>query len=242
MYPEICRIGPFTIYSYGLMLAIGFIVSVTLVLRAAKCWKLDSGIIINLTSIAMLFGVIGGRLFYVIEHSGYYLNNPAEIIMLNRGGLSWFGGLILGVLAAILYLRIKRQEVLKYFDLIIPFVALAQGIGRIGCLLNGCCYGRESAWGINFPVHQAVLIPTQLYSSLILVAIFIILRYLQERPHLQGNIFYLYLLLYSVARFFIEVFRADNPAVFMGLSVFQVICIPIFSIALAALLFRQKSR
>jgi len=242
MYPEICQIGPFTIYSYGLMLAIGFVISVTLALSAAKRWKLDSGVVINLTSIAMLFGVIGGRLFYVIEHSGYYLNNPAEIIMLNRGGLSWFGGLILGVLAAILYLRSRKQEVLKYFDLIIPYVALAQSIGRIGCLLNGCCHGRESIWGINFPVHQAVLVPTQLYSSLILITIFVILRHLQERPHLQGNIFYLYLLLYSVARFFIEFFRADNPAVFMGLSLFQLICIPIFSIALIALLFRQKSR
>jgi len=168
------------------MLAIGFMISVALAVAEAKRQKIDPAIVINLTSIAMLFGVIGGRLFYVIEHLSFYLRNPIEIIMVNHGGLSWYGGLVLGLAAAIIYLRSRRSAVLKFLDLIVPFVALAQGLGRVGCLLNGCCYGRESAWGIYFKVHQAVIIPTQLYASLVLIAIFVALRYLQVKPHQVG--------------------------------------------------------
>jgi phosphatidylglycerol:prolipoprotein diacylglycerol transferase len=151
--------------------------------------------------------------------------------MLQHGGMSWFGGLTLGGLCGLIYLKKKQLSVYKVLDLIVPFLALAQAIGRIGCLLNGCCFGKVSNFGIYFPLHQATLIPTQLYSSLLLLLIFIILRFLQERPHQPGQILFTYLLLYSLKRFFIEFFRADNPRVFGGLTLFQLISIAIFCLA-----------
>ncbi|MFA5145522.1 MAG: prolipoprotein diacylglyceryl transferase [Candidatus Omnitrophota bacterium] len=228
MHPEICQIGPFTIYSYGLMLVAAFAVSCALAVSAAKKNNVNPDAIFNLLFVAFVAGVIGARSFYVIENLGYYARNPLEIIMLQRGGLSWFGGLILATFAGWLYLRNKNLPAYKILDLIAPFIALAQAIGRIGCLLNGCCFGKESSFGLYFPIYKTVLIPTQLYSSLLLVFIFVILRLMQGRPHKEGQIFFAYLLLYSVKRFFIEFWRADNEIIFAGLTLFQVISVVIF--------------
>lgn len=218
MFPKICTIGPFTIYSYGLMMAIGFSAALFLASREAKKQKFPPDIIINLLFGTLMSGIVGARLFYVIANSGYYLQDPLEIIMLQNGGLSWFGGFISGLIFGVLYIKIKRLGVYKTFDLIIPFVALAQSIGRIGCLLNGCCYGRS-------------LIPIQIYSSFLLLVIFAVLRLMQTRPHKEGQIFFWYLLLYSVKRFFVEFWRLDNPHVFAGLTLFQALSIVMFFFA-----------
>lgn len=242
MHPVICKIGPFTIYSYGLLLAAGFTLSLILLGMRSKKGQVSFEVIFNFSFLAFIFGVIGARIFYVAENAGYYIKNPREIIMLQHGGLSWFGGLVLGGLAGILFLKNKKVPVYPVLDLIIPYVALAQAIGRIGCLLNGCCFGKASQFGIYFDVHQAVLIPTQLFSSLILLFIFIILRFLQERPHKEGQIFFTYLLLYSLKRFSIEFWRADNAVIFSGLTLFQLISILIFFLAFIKLLLIGKSK
>jgi phosphatidylglycerol:prolipoprotein diacylglycerol transferase len=242
MYPLICQIGPFSIYSYGLMLALGFLVSVHLAKQKARRENFNPEIILNFAFLVFVFGIIGSRLLYIIQNITYYFREPREIIMLAHGGLSWFGGLFLGVISGILYLKKKRLPIYKTFDLIIPFVALGQAIGRIGCLLNGCCFGKVSKFGLYFKVHQSILIPTQLYSALILILIFIILRFLQERPHKDGEIFFVYLLLYSIKRFFIEFWRADNEIIFLGLTLFQIISILIFIFCLTKLFLIKKSQ
>jgi len=242
MYPEICKIGPFTIFSYGLTLVIAFIASTYLAAREAKRKGIDPDIIFNLCFIIFCSGIIGARIFYVFSNLGYYLRNPLEIIMLQKGGLAWFGGLTLGIFSGIAYLRLKKLSVYKIADLLVPFVALGQAIGRVGCFLNGCCFGKESVHGIYSPVHQAVLIPTQLYSSLLLVFIFIILRILQNRPHKEGQIFFAYLILYSSKRFFIEFWRGDSPAFLFQLTLFQVISIIVFLIASTGIFLINKRR
>jgi len=243
MHPEICKIGPFTIFSYGLMLVIAFIVSTHLAAIEAKRKGIDPDIIFNLCFIIFVSGIIGARIFYVLNNLSYYLRNPLEIIMLQKGGLVWFGGLTLGVFSGISYLKLKKLSVYKIADLLVPFVALGQAIGRLGCFLNGCCYGKESAYGIYSPVQEAVLIPTQLYSSLLLVFIFVILRILQNRPHKEGQVFFVYLLLYSSKRFLIEFWRGDSPAFLFQLTLFQVISIVIFLIAATGLfLIKNKKR
>ena len=229
MHPIICAIGPFTVYSYGLMLAIAFLIGSSLARFQAQRQGLDPQIIFNLAFIAFISGILGARIFYIIEHINYYLKDPREIIMLQHGGLSWYGGLFLGSLCGVLYIKKKELAVYKVLDLIVPFVALGQAIGRIGCLLNGCCFGKVSEYGIYFTVHQAVLVPTQLYSSLLALAIFIILRLLQDRPHREGQIFFDYLMLYSFKRFFIEFWRSDNQIIFFGLTIFQAISIFVFA-------------
>lgn len=240
MHPEICTIGPFTVYSYGLMLAFAFLISIGLAGIQAKKTGLSAEFIFNLGFIAMVFGIIGARLFYVAENPKSYLQHPMEIFMLQYGGLSWFGGLFLGSLSAVAYLKMKRQPVYRTLDLLAPFIALAQAIGRIGCLLNGCCYGKASIFGLYFPVHQARLIPTQLYSSLLLLVVFGILRYLQEKSHRPGEVFFTYLFLYSLVRFFIEFWRQDNPIILLGLTLFQIISAIIFVFSLTKLILLKK--
>lgn len=243
MHSVICKIGPFTAYSYGLMLVLAFMVSLKLATLQAKRENVGAGIIFNFSFIVFISGIIGARLFYIIENLSYYAKQPIEIIMLQEGGLSWFGGLIFGVIFGIAYLKKRNLSIYRIFDLCVPYVSLAQAIGRIGCLLNGCCFGKVSKFGIYFPAHEAVLIPTQLYSSLILILIFIILRLLQDRPHRQGQIFFVYLLVYSIKRFFIEFWRADNEIIFLRFSLFQIISIIIFCLSLLKLfkIFKSKN-
>ena len=242
MHPVICKFGPFTVYSYGLMLATAFMVSSALAALQAKRNNVSADIIFNLSFAVFISGIIGARLLYIVQNISYYAKNPLEIIMLQHGGLSWFGGLIFGVIFGAVYLKKKNLAIYKILDLVIPYVALGQAIGRIGCLLNGCCFGKVSEFGLYFDVHNSVLIPTQLYSSLILILIFIVLKLLQERPHREGEIFFVYLLVYSLKRFFIEFWRAEHALIFLGLTVFQIISIAIFSLSLIKLLLIKKSK
>ena len=242
MYPEICKVGPFTIFSYGLMLVVAFSVSVSLACRKAASKNIEPDRIFNLAFLSFISGVIGARIFYVIENFGYYAREPIEIIKLQHGGLSWFGGLAAGSIAAAVYIKKNKLGVYRVLDLIAPFIALAQAIGRVGCFLNGCCYGKESSAGIYFPAHDKTLIPTQLYSSLLLLAIFLVLRVLQDRPHRDGEVVFTYLLLYSLKRFFIEFWRADNPAIFHHLTLFQLISLALFCAAFIKLILIRIKR
>ena len=232
MLPEICKIGFFTIYSYGLMLVLAFFVCTYLASLQAKKEQIDPEKIFNLCFYIFISGIIGSRVFYLLNNARFYLRHPLEIIMLQHGGMAWFGGLIFGTAAAIITIKKNKIDLLKTLDLLVPFIALGQAIGRIGCLLNGCCYGRVSKFGIYFEVFNQVLIPTQLYSSLLLLLIFIILRFMQDRKHLPGQIMCSYLLLYSMKRFFIEFFRNDSPKIFYGLTLFQLLSLGMFIAAL----------
>jgi len=232
MLPEICHIGNFTIYSYGLMLVLAFFVCAYLSSFQARKEGMDAEQIFNLFFYIFIFGIIGSRLFYVLLNFRFYLQNPLEIIMLQHGGMAWFGGLFFGSATAILFIKKHKMELLKTLDLLVPFVALGQAIGRIGCLLNGCCFGRESEFGLYFKVFDKILIPTQLYSSLLLILIFVILRFKQDRKHLPGEILCSYLFLYSLKRFFIEFLRNDSPRIFYGLTFFQLLCLGVFFLSL----------
>jgi len=224
------------------MLVAALFIGVGLARIQAKKEGIDPEKLSNLLFLAFIWGIAGSRIFYVVENMEYYLRQPLEIIMLQHGGLSWFGGLILGAAAGIYYLKRNNLPVYKTLDLCVPFLALAQAIGRIGCLFNGCCFGKESATGFYFPAHSAVLIPIQLYSSLALLFIFVVLRLLQDRPHRQGQIFLVYLVLYSLKRLFIEFWRADNPPVLYGLTLFQCLSILLLAFSLVKLVLIAKSK
>ncbi|MDD5108082.1 MAG: prolipoprotein diacylglyceryl transferase [Candidatus Omnitrophica bacterium] len=232
MLPEICHIGSFTIYSYGLMLVLAFFTCVYLASLQAKKERVDPESIFNLCFFVFIFGIIGARFFYCLNNFSFYLRNPLEIIMLQHGGMAWFGGLIFGTAAAVIFIKKNKMGLFKTLDLLVPFIALGQAIGRIGCLLNGCCYGRPSEFGIYFKIFDQVLIPTQLYSSLLLLLIFFILRFMQNRKHATGQILCAYLFLYPIKRFFIEYFRNDSPRIFCGLTLFQILSLVMFFVFL----------
>ncbi|MCX5710759.1 MAG: prolipoprotein diacylglyceryl transferase [Candidatus Omnitrophica bacterium] len=232
MFPEICKIGPFTIYSYGLMLVAAFSVGTFFAAREAKRQGISPELIFNLTFIVFISGIIGSRLFFVVENLDTYIKKPLEIIMLQHGGLSWFGGLILGSTSGIVYLRIKKAPVLKTLDILAPYIALAQAVGRVGCFLNGCCGGT---------IFNRI--PVQLVSSFLLLVIFIVLRFMLRRPHLIGQIILAYLLFYSVKRFSIEFFRTDNPIIWANLTLFQILSAVLFlfsAVSLTLLKLRKK--
>ncbi|MDP2831377.1 MAG: prolipoprotein diacylglyceryl transferase [Candidatus Omnitrophota bacterium] len=232
MLPEICHIGSFTIYAYGLMLVLAFFACTYLAALQAKKEQMDGEQVFNLCFYVFIFGIIGSRVFYVLINARFYLHHPLEMIMLQHGGMAWFGGLIFGAGSAILFIQKQKMDLLRSLDLLAPFIALGQAIGRIGCLLNGCCFGRESKFGLYFKVFDQILIPTQLYSSLLLLLIFLVLRLRQDSKHLPGEILCGYLFLYSLKRFFIEFLRNDSPRIFYGLTLFQVLCLVIFFLSL----------
>ncbi len=146
--------------------------------------------------------------------------------MLNHGGLSWFGGLTFGFLAAVSVIKKRKLSFLRIADIFAPFLALGQAIGRIGCFLNGCCYGKptQSIFGILLKGHPQPLHPTQLYSSFSLFLIFsILIIYKNKVKHVYGKVFCLYLILCGLERFISEFFRGDTIVTpVFNLTLFQI--------------------
>ena len=229
MHPILTKIGPFTIYSYGLMVALGFGIAVYFIYRRAPKFHIDRNKIIDLCVIILAAGIIGARLLYVLLNLRYYLSDPIEIIKLSKGGLVWYGGFLAAILAGAIYIKKNKLDFWEIADLISPYAALAQAFGRIGCFLNGCCYGVAASSGFMFATSRCgdptLRYPVQLYSAIALILIFSILRIWQDRKQFPGEIFLGYCMLYSYKRFLIEFLRADNPKIFLGLTMSQVISV-----------------
>jgi len=223
MHPLIFKIGPITIYSYGVMVASAFLVSTILCFKEAEKLRINKDVIVDLAFLIMVFGILGARGFYVLLNLKEYLNFPLEVIKIYKGGLVLYGGILGGVLSCLIYLKRKRLPTLKIADLIFPYVALGQSMGRMGCFLNGCCYGKLSKFGLYFPVHRAILLPTQLYSSLGDLLICLILRSIYKKRKFDGQIFLLYFILYPLKRFLIEFLRADTKNLIFNLTFFQIL-------------------
>ena len=224
---------PVTIHAYGLLLAIAVLTSTFLLVHDARASNIKPEVIYDLVFWAMVGGIIGARAFYVLLNYPFYAANPYEILMIQKGGLAWQGGLIVGGLATVLFIRGRKLFLPVMLDLCAPYLALGQSIGRIGCLLNGCCYGKAVEWGLYFPVHDARLHPTQIYLSAGYLIIFIILKRYQSSSQIPGLVFASYLILASTLRFFVEFFRADHEILLLGLSIYQFVCLGIFVFALS---------
>lgn len=214
MYNEILSIGPFTIHGYGLMIAIGVLTALFVGEHRAKKRNLSGDEIYNLTLVCAFFGFLGAKLMFCIVEWKDFIKDPWSI--LSSSGFVVYGGIILGVLAGLGWCRFRKLDFWEYFDIVMPSVAIAQGFGRIGCFLAGCCYGREtdSFIGITFTnsdyaPNGVKLIPTQLISAtgMILIA-FVLIRYAKNRKH-SGTVGFLYLILYSIGRFGVEFLRND---------------------------------
>ncbi len=154
MRMELFSIGPFTIYSYGLMIAVGILVCIAMGMYRAKKRGMSDDAVLTIAIIGVLSGFIGAKLLYVIVEFDQFIEDPMSVM--GGEGFVVYGGIIVGVLSAILYCRQKKLVFLDYFDLLVPSIAVAQGFGRIGCFLAGCCYGREtdSFLGVVFPEHS----------------------------------------------------------------------------------------
>ncbi|MBE6015030.1 MAG: prolipoprotein diacylglyceryl transferase [Lachnospiraceae bacterium] len=231
MRPILFSIGPVNIYGYGLMIALGILVAFFVASKRAPKYDLIPDAVYNIGLVAAVSGLLGAKILFCIVEFQSFMADPVGILF-SGNGFVVFGGLISGVLVCLWYCKKKEYDFFRYFDLIMPSIALAQGFGRIGCFLAGCCYGAEteSAFSVTFHASQLApngvkLIPTQLMSSAGDFLIAFILIYMAKRIKRKGNIGALYIALYSVGRFIIEFFRADYRGSIGPLSTSQAISI-----------------
>jgi len=232
MYPILFSIGAVTIYSYGLMLGLAFLVTIYLASKRASIFNISGERVSNLIILFLISGIIGARIAYILANMNDFIAHPLQILMINKGGLIFYGGFVLASIAGVVFARIRNLAILDTADLIAPFIALGHAIGRLGCFLNGCCFGKptSSFFGVRFPHTLVKVYPTQLFSFAGLLIIFFLLLFFQPRRSFKGEIISLYLILYGIFRFFIEFIRGDLLPVFHGLTSTQLVSI-IFVIA-----------
>lgn len=237
MHNELLKIGPFTVYGYGLMIAIGIFSAYCLAEYRARKLGLEDEKIFGLTFSAVIGGILGGKILYYITVLPQIIADPSLLYRDLVEGFVIYGALIGGFLGIVVYCRARKMKLLAYLDLALPSVALAQGFGRIGCLLAGCCYGRETrgAFAITFQnsayaPNGVPLIPTQLISSgLDFLHFAILLWFVKKWKKGDGQVTGLYFMLYSAGRFILEYFRGDLERGSVGvLSTSQFIAIFMF--------------
>lgn len=249
--PEIVQIGPLVLRWYGLLIAAGALVGLTLGSREASRRGLDPDALTTAALVAMLAGFVGARAYYVAFNWDLYASRPWDIPAIWRGGLAIHGGLVAGLLGAWLYMRARRRPILPYLDVAAPSLALAQAIGRWGNFFNSEAYGRPTdlPWKLYIPPERRVpgferfefFHPTFLYESLWDLAVFLVLwlalrRRLDSRP---GALFFCYIGLYSIGRFFVEGLRLDSLMA-GGVRAAQVVSVLLVLAAAAGLAWRLR--
>ena len=217
MFPVLFQIGNLKIHTYGVFVALGFLTGIILAFREAKRVGEEPEKILDLAFYLIVAAIIGSRLLYIIIYYDYYLENPLEIIKIWNGGLVFYGGFIPALLVGIWYIRKNHMSIWKVTDILAPSIAIGQAIGRLGCFCAGCCFGKETTlpWAITFThpetlARQGVpLHPTQLYSSVNALFIFLVLMIAKRYKRFDGFLIWLYVLLYAITRSIIEIFRGD---------------------------------
>lgn len=186
--------------------------------RLAAREGIDPDRLVDFTLLVVIVGLMGSRLFYVLFYEwDYFAANPLQVFNPYHQGMVFQGALVLGILAAVWFVRRHRMSFWNLADVMAPFIALGYAIVRVGCFLAGCCWGKPTAepWGVIFPgLGEVARHPTQLYSSLLGLLLFGYLLWLFPRRTFSGQVFLNYLIIYSLGRIFIENFR-DNP-LFLG--------------------------
>ncbi|MCX6549901.1 MAG: prolipoprotein diacylglyceryl transferase [Acidobacteria bacterium] len=249
MYPRLLELGPLTVYSYGVLLATAYLLALYFAVRRARAFGLDADRVLDLGIYIIISALVGAKLLLLIVDFDYFRRQPAELWTLARSGGVFYGGLVVAFLVGMWYVRRHRLPVWPTADAIAPGIALGHVVGRFGCLLAGCCYGTPTSlpWGITFsdpfaasnvgtPLHVA-LHPTQMYEAgtefLILVFLLLTERFWRKRA---GWTFWVYILLYGLSRFVIEMFRGDPRGMTMGFSTSQWISMGLVPLAIVMLI------
>ncbi len=218
MKNDLFSIGPFTVHGYGLMMAIAILTAYLLVERGAKKRGMNEDRIFMMAVWAVAGGLLGAKLLFLLTRLPDLIADPAQIVNSLKDGFVVYGSIIGGVLAAWAYCRKHGMAFWELFDLVAPNLALAQGIGRIGCVLAGCCYGMEVEADNPFAIvfHDSAyapngvpLFPTQILSSILNIIHFAVLMLLSKKLKADGQVAGCYLIFYSIGRFILEYFRGD---------------------------------
>ncbi len=249
MLPVLFKLGPLSVYAWGFSLSLAILLGTLLAVRLARRSGFDSERVLDLAIVLVVGGVVGARLFYVFVYEpARFIREPLQVFALWNGGLVYYGALIGGVISGTWYVLKKKLPFWQLADVVAPSLALGYGIVRIGCFLNGCCYGKEtnSIIGVVFPYLEGApcldgipRYPTQLFSSLLGFVLFGLLMYLWPKKKFDGQVFLLFLILYSVGRISVETFR-ENLLVFGSITVSQLVSA--FILVTAALFYHRKNR
>ncbi|MDP1570239.1 MAG: prolipoprotein diacylglyceryl transferase [Vicinamibacterales bacterium] len=249
MHPILLELGPLTIYSYGVFLASAYLLGLWMAVRRANAAGLDGNRVLDLGIWVIIAALVGAKALLFIVDFQYFTSSWDNFMTLVRSGGVFYGGLIAAVVVCIYQLRKHRLPLWVSGDLFAPGIALGYMVGRLGCLLAGCCYGRptEVAWAITFtdpaaalnvgtPLNVA-LHPTQLYEAAAGLVILVTLLATEGRGRqFAGRTFWQFVLIYSVLRFGIEYFRGDPRGdVFAMLSTSQFISLVLFPLSLVML-------
>lgn len=253
VHPILLKLGPITLRSYGVMIALGVLAGLFWARSEFRRRKLSDDLLYDLTIASIALGVLGARLaFAALNWQSYRTNLLAVPMIWAYGGLSFHGAIIGGILAGLWLSKRYKVSFWKMADAVAPGLALGHSIGRIGCFLNGCCYGIPTTmpWGVRFfnpflgidtlPSH-----PTQLYEAVGLFVIFTLLakysRQSASKPSYEGSVFVWWAILYSVLRFVVEYWRAGATAkIVNGLTEAQWLSLFVFVVALIYHRWRQR--
>ena len=255
MFPRLFEVGPVSIYSYGLLLATAYLVGLWYASVRARKRGLDANRVTDLGIYIIISALVGAKLLLVVVEFDHLRRDPSEIWNLLRSAGVFYGGLLMAVAVAFWYMRRHRLPVWTTCDAFAPGIALGQAVGRIGCLMAGCCYGTPTdlPWGVTFTNPLAAanvgtpldvsLHPTQLYESAAVLAILgILLLAERRRASFPGRTFWSYLLLYPCARFAIEFFRGDpRGTAFEVLSTSQLVSLLLIPLSIVMLIVLRRS-
>jgi len=248
VHPVLFEIGGFPVHTYGVLLAAAYLVGLQTAVRRAPRAGLDPARILDLGILVIFAAIVGAKLLLLIVEWRSFAADPKQIVTVLRSGGVFYGGLLAAVPVAIWYVRRHELPTWRVGDLAAPGIALAHAVGRVGCLMAGCCYGRptELPWGVRFTSAYAAdavgvplgipLHPTQLYEAGAELAIFAVLLLTERRgrPY-AGRTFWTYVLLYAAARFVIEFYRGDPRGQLGPLSTSQVVSVGLVPLALVML-------
>jgi phosphatidylglycerol:prolipoprotein diacylglycerol transferase len=256
VHPIAFQLGSLTIHWYGVMVALAFLAGLWTATRRAPRENISSETIADIVFWLMVGAIIGARAVYVATYwRDEFASQPvSEIFMIQHGGLVYYGGLIGATLAGVIYIRWKKLALWKIADVLAPSIALGNVFGRIGCLLNGCCYGRACSlpWAIRFPEDNPLhppttpVHPTEIYDALLNLVLYLFLARLFRHKKFDGQVFATYLIGYALFRSIVEYFRGDYPPdhIHNGLTSAQLVSILVFAagLVLMIVLSRRKTK
>ncbi len=217
MIPVLLELGPIPLRSYGLMMALAFAVGILVARRRARAEGMDPDLIIDFAFFVIIASILGARFTYVAGHWPQYVSNPIGVFRIWDGGLTQYGGFVAGIAAGLVFFRVKGIDPWRGADVVAPSLALGVALGRIGCFLNGCCFGTacDLPWAVTFPEGSAAwdaflgapVHPTQLYAALAAVGVFFVLLAVDRRKPFDGFLLWLFVILLAAYRFLIDPIR-----------------------------------
>jgi phosphatidylglycerol---prolipoprotein diacylglyceryl transferase len=218
------RIGPLTIYWYGVFVAAGFLVGIWSASRRALSVGIAPDTIVDLGPWLVVGAILGARMLYVVSYwREQYAQGPFyEVFMIHHGGLVYHGGLAGAFIGGVWFVHRRKLPFWLTADIMAPSIALGHAFGRIGCYMKGCCYGQptSSLWAIHFPsdheTHGVGVHPTEIYEAALNLLLSFGLAWKFRHKRFQGQIFGLYLVCYAVVRSCVDIFRGDYPIRYFG--------------------------